>query len=591
MEDERDIIIEEQTKKPESDPIDVVLTIDIGAINTRVSLFDRSGDRYHFTGTASARTVYSDGGEIEYQSISGAVRKLESALDRHFLDDNDRIITPQKLGMIGADQVVVTWSGGESPRVVLMGLTEGSSIRAMEELLSTNGLKPAAKVCAMEGDALTQNISTVTAADPDIVVVSGGTEGGAEQALYRLGEILLLAVKSIDEKSRPEILFLGNASAADQFEKVFHRQTEIIFADNILGSESQQVSPSTAFQHCMLNFGKARNPALEQLQQETGCEALSGDFAYGRCVRLLSRINRANCSALGVEIGANRTIAAFGTNLGLDMNVSNAGIGRTLPLLLDTADASEILPWVSFQLKEDELRDYIMNKSVRPELIPANIYSAEIEQTLARFLIRKALADNPARSLLNKGAVGMVLLGGAVMRNVEDPGDALRIGMDSIRALGITDYYLDMNGLASAVGALAGVNRELAAQVTTPSMFLNLGRVITPLSTLKEGKRAFSVTIRDDSGNLKKYDIVQGGIKRIPLEYGRYYEMDWFNVSKGVGIPGMSSWNPVGFKSGCFGLVFDMRDEVLTLPKERSAQIHLLQRWKSELGSWREHDE
>ena len=581
----------EKERETQNETIDVVLTIDIGAINTRVSLFDRKDERYHFTGTASARTVYADGGEIEYPSVSGAVKKLESALGRHFLDDNDRIITPQKLGMIGADQVVVTWSGGEVPRVVLMGLTEGSSLRAMEELLSKNGLKPAAKVCAMQGKALTENIGTVTAADPDIVVVSGGTDKGAEQALYRLGEILLLAVKSIDEKSRPEILFLGNEGAADQFEKVFHKQTAICFADNILGAEEQKISPSTAFQHCMLNFGKKRNPVLEQLQQETGCAAVSGDFAYGRCVRLLSRINRANHSALGIEIGANRTIAAFGSNLALNMTVSDAGIGRTLPRLLQTADAAEILPWVSFQLKENELRDYIMNKSVRPELIPANIYSAEIEQTLARFLIRKALLENPARSQLTDGTLGMVLLGGSVLRNVEDPGDALRIGMDSLRALGVTDYYLDMNGLASAVGALAGVNRELAAQVTTPAMFLNLGRVITPLSNLKEGKRVFSISIRDDSGNVKKHDIFQGGIKRIPLEYGRYYEMDWFNISKTVCVPGMSSWNPVGFKSGCFGLVFDMRDEVLSLPKDRSAQIHMLQRWKSELGTWRTQEE
>ena len=32
--------------------------------------------------------------------------------------------------------------------------------------------------------------------------------------------------------------------------------------------------------------------------------------------------------------------------------------------------------------------------------------------------------------------------------------DVLRIGMDSLRPLGMTDYYLDLNGLASAVGAL-----------------------------------------------------------------------------------------------------------------------------------------
>ena len=581
----------ENDRDNSNESIDIVLTIDIGAINTRVSLFERSGGRYHFTGTASGRTVYSDSGEVEYLSVSGAVQKIESALGRHFLDDNGRIITPQKLGMIGADQVVVTWSGGEMPRVVLMGLTGGSSIRAMEELLRQNGLKAAAKICAMEGRSLTDNIGSVTAADPDIVLVAGGSDEGAEHALYRLGEILLLACKSIDEKSRPAILFMGNTEARAQFEKVFRQVTEISFSDNILGTKEPKTAPAAAFQKVMRTFGEKQNPALKQLHAETGCSSVSGDFAYGRCIRLLSRIHRENRSALGVEVGANRTLAAFGANLGLEMYAAEAGVGRTLPGLLKHVELKEILSRVSFQIKESELQDYILNKSLHPELIPANSYSAEIEQTLAQFLIRHAVSENPACSQLRDGTLGMVLLGGSVLRNVEDPGDALRIGMDSLRPLGLVDYYLDMNGLASAVGALAGVNRELAAQVTTPAMFLNLGRVVTPVSRVKEGKRVCSISIRDDVGNVQKYDIIQGGIKRIPLEYGRYYELDWFNVDRNFTIPGVTTWTSFGFKSGCFGLVFDMRGDRLEMPKERNAQIHLLERWKSELGVWREREE
>ncbi|MBQ4511690.1 MAG: glutamate mutase L [Anaerolineaceae bacterium] len=579
---------QEKPLQTNEETVDIVLTIDIGTVNTRVSLFERENGRYQFTGTASNRTVYSDSGEVEYQSISGAVQKLESALERHFLDDTGKIVIPQKLGMIGADQVVLTWSGGEMPRVVLMGLTNDTSIKAMENLLRKNGLTASASICAMDGKSLTDNIGTLIASDPDIVLVSGGTEKGAEHALYRLGEILLMACKSIDEQNRPSILYMGNSEARAQFERVFHQMADITFSDNIMGAQEARLSPTTAFQKVMLHFGKEKNPAIAQLQRETKCAAISGDFAYGRCIRLLSRINRANHSVLGIEVGANRTLSAFGANLDLEMSKFDGGIGRTLPELLEKYSVNEILPWISFQLKESELTDYIMNKSVHPELIPANSYSAEIEQILAQFLIRAAIDQNPAKAQLTDGTLGMVLLGGSVLRNVEDPGDALRIGMNSLHPFGLNDYYLDMNGLASAVGGLAGVNRELAAQVTSPAMFLNLGRVITPHSAVKEGKRVFSVSLRDEGGNIEKVDIIQGGIKRIPLEYGRYYELDWFNVSKSVTLPGIPTWTSIGFKAGCFGLVFDMRGETLEMPKDRTAQIHLLERWKNELGEWRE---
>ncbi len=565
----------------------LVLVIDIGTVNTRAGLFELAGGRWQFVGTVSARTVYSESGEVEYQSVSGALSRLEAALDRHFLDDNERIIVPQKLGMIGVDQVIVTWSGGETPRIAVAGLTKGSSIGAIEELLRNNGMQPDAVVCAMDGHSLTENIDILTASDPDIILIGGGTEDGAERAVYRLGEILMLACKSIDEKSRPAVLYMGSSAAAGQFSKVFRDITEIGFCDNILGTEETRVSPSAAFQKSLKKFALKHNRALAQLDRDTKCESVSADFAYGRCIRLLSRINRANHAALGIEVGADRTITAFGQNLRLEMSVSDAGIGSTLPNLLKSADLNEILSRVGFQLKISELKDYILNKSCHPELIPANNYSAEIEQVLTRFLIERALQDNPRRDRLEDGSLGMVLLGGSVLRNVEDPGDALRVGMDSLHAFGMVDYYLDMNGLASAVGAMAGVNRELAAQVTSPAIFLNLGRVVTPRSNVKEGKRAFSISIRDDSGSVKKYDIIQGGIKRIPLEYGRFYEIDWFNLGGSVTVPGVPTWTSVGFKSGCFGLVFDMRGNTIEFPKERAHQIHLLDRWKKELGSWK----
>ena len=87
---------QEKPLQTNEETVDIVLTIDIGTVNTRVSLFERENGRYQFTGTASNRTVYSDSGEVEYQSISGAVQKLESALERHFLDDTGKIVIPAR---------------------------------------------------------------------------------------------------------------------------------------------------------------------------------------------------------------------------------------------------------------------------------------------------------------------------------------------------------------------------------------------------------------------------------------------------------------------------------------------------------------
>lgn len=571
--------------------INVVLFMDLGTINTRAALFERKDGRYGYVGAVTSPTLYSDTGRIEYQSVIGAVRKLENAAARHLLDDNDRIVVPRKLDMIGADQVVLTCSGGESPRIVLMGLTESGSLKALQDLLRQHGMTEAAAVCAMDGSSLTESVNTVLEADPDLVLVGGGTEAGAERAVYRLGEILLLSCKSIAEESRPVMIYMGNTAGRDQFEQVFGRFSDIRFAQNILEPKgTPNTSVGKMFRQSMTDFIRKSAPAAAVISEIPGSSVLPADFAYGRAIRLLSRMSRRNRTVLGIDVGASHTLTALGDNLDLDMCSSPLGIGNSLSNLADQCDMSELISFVGFQLKENEIRNYLYNKCLHPELIPANSYAAEIEQVLARFIIRFALKEHADLSPLTDGTLGTVLLGGSVIRNVSDPGEALRIGMDSVHPLGMVDYYMDMNGLASAVGAFTEVNRELASQVMGPSLFLNLGKVITPVSSVKDGRRIFSISLRDESGNVGKHDIFQGGIKRIPLQYGRYYELDFYNVNKGVVIPGVQTWTSIGFKSGCMGLVFDMRGEKLTPAKDRTAQIHLLERWKGEMGIWSSED-
>lgn len=567
--------------------INIVLFLDVGSVNTRAALFERVSGVYQFVGSVASRTVYSDNGCIEYASAVNAIRKLEDALDRHFLDDTDRLIVPQKLGVIGVDQLILTWTGGDEPNIVLMGLTESGSVSGLKDLLSKSGLLPKEVICAMQGISMTENIDRILAADPDIVLIAGGTEAGAERAVYRLGEILLLACKSISEGSRPRILYLGAPASKRQFDRVFSRLTEIGFGRNILlHNGASEDSPTNAFRRTLTDFACDRNEAVKRLMNDSAAVPMPGDFAYGRCIRLLSRMNRIEQTVLGIDVGAGRTITAFGRNMELDIDRCNIGVGRTLPGILNDYDAEEIVRSIGFKLKPEELRDYVYNKSCHPELIPANNYSAEIEQVLTAFIMKKALSQNVSRAALLDGSLGMVLLGGAVLRNVQDPGDALRAAMDGIRPYGVVDYHLDLNGLAPAIGAMASVNPELASNIATPTAFLGLGKVVRPLTRAKDGKRIFSVSLRDEAGNVRKHEIVQGGIVRIPLTFGRHYELDWYDVSNAVTIPGVRIGTPIEFRAGCMGLVFDLRGNDLTMPKEREAQIHLLDRWKKELGSW-----
>ncbi|MHC1773125.1 MAG: glutamate mutase L [Flexilinea sp.] len=573
------------------DPAKTVLYIDVGTINTRISLFEFVGNKYSFVGAASACTTKTDSEISEYTGIVEAARKLERAAKRKLLDRNSNFVMPVKLDQTGVDQIGVSYTCTGRPRIALMGLTHNGSLKNLRDLLERTGIEPVVEICASDGNDIAANLDLLLNADPRIVMLAGGTEIGAEKAVYRLGETLLFACKSLPREQRPDIVFMGSAVAKKQMERVFSKITDITFAPNILETGTSGHSSLGAFISVLRKDAEKQAPGLKELEERTTSSLIPGEFAFGRSIRLMSRLIKENQHVLGIDIGADHTIVADAKNLNLSLNVFQLGTGNRIKNLLKFYPLSELQSWIGFQIKESEVQDYICNKSVYPDLIPANNFSAQIEQALSRFILKKSAEEAGLSGILSDGNLGMVLLCGAVMRNVEDPGDALLMGMDGLHPAGSVDYFLDMNGLSTAIGTLAHLNPKLTTHVMNASTFLNLGKVITPVLQrdalkIKDGKKLLGISIRDEAGNVRKYEIPRGRIYRIPLEYGKNYEMDWISVPKGINIPGVRIWTPVGFKSGCFGVVFDTRGERLYLPKDRSAQIGKLKYWKEELGPW-----
>jgi hypothetical protein len=169
---------------------------------------------------------------------------------------------------------------------------------------------------------------------------------------------------------------------------------------------------------------------------------------------------------LGIDIGAHQTILADAVNLALSLHTLPLGIGNNIGNLLNEYTPSDLQSWISFQIKSAEIQDYILNKSYYPDLIPANKYSAEIELALARAIVMKGIENESLSAILSDGSLAMVFLSGAVLRNVERPGEALLFAMDSLAPVGMVDYLLDMNGLSGAIGTLAHLNPVLASQIT-----------------------------------------------------------------------------------------------------------------------------
>jgi hypothetical protein len=133
----------------------------------------------------------------------------------------------------------------------------------------------------------------------------------------------------------------------------------------------------------------AQAPGYNKLLGWTGAPIMPTPSAVGEIMRTIAR--RSGINVIGVDIGGattdvfsvfgevfNRTVSA---NLGMSYSVSN--------VLAETGLAN-VLRWLPFEMDEEDLRNRIKNKMIRPTTIPQTLTDLQVEQALAREALRLA---------------------------------------------------------------------------------------------------------------------------------------------------------------------------------------------------------
>src|SRR2546427_2464262 len=88
---------------------------------------------------------------------------------------------------------------------------------------------------------------------------------------------------------------------------------------------------------------------------------------------------------------SNRTVSA---NLGMSYSISN---------VLAEATLDSIMRWVPFSIDEQDLRNRIKNKMIRPTTVPQTLDELQIEQAIAREALRLALIHHKSLATGLKG--------------------------------------------------------------------------------------------------------------------------------------------------------------------------------------------
>jgi len=575
-----------------------LLGLDIGRAITRASYFGISDGKFRLQGAANAPT--SLGPSLHLGSGAGAaMRQLEKQADKVILQPDGGLLLPVNARGQGVDRVALALSTGPDVRTVLLGVTEKGSIGAGRALVDSLPL-------ALEGvHGLTdladepKIIEAIVQKRPEIILITGGEDAGAESPVRRWIEVIRLVCELLPPEKKPTIFYAGNPLLQDTASRRLEPVANLRICNNLQPEVGERdfIPAQVQLDQAILQIWKERVPGLADLEELA--EGLWGTkhFGFSRMVRYLSwRENRREelkkNNILAVDLGANDLIVSAGMSGKASTIRQPSTIDRLMghsPELI----SEKVFRWTAANVTLQETRQFLFNKTLIPRGVPENVYELAISQAYTRVRLQLGLeklsshypdlAYHPQNGLM--GHFEPVIASGAALTQAPTPGQAMLMLLDGLQPWGITTMVLDRYHLLPLLGVIGGLEPVLPVHVLGSNAFTNLGTVVTAVSAERKGEKILSVQVNSSTGKNYSVDIEQGSLRRLVIPAGVSAELELAPsrfTDVGFGEPGLGGRLKV--TGGMLGVVIDARGRPLQLPDDDEVRIETLRRWLWTLG-------
>ncbi len=571
-------------------PTDSLLVADIGSVTTRAALLDIVNGQFRFVAMGEASSsVEPPFGDMS-EGVRHALDHLKQITGRTFLDEEERLILPARANGSGVDAFAATVSAGEPLRAVLVGLMPNISLASAQRLATTSYVRVVELFGLGDRRREDQQLDALLHAQPEVVIISGGTENGSQAALLRLAETVAQAAQLLPENVRPEILFAGNSAAREKINKLFANLCHVEVADNLrpeldgedVASAGRQLA--TMFEHLRLK----RIAGYNELSQWRGGSITPAANAFGNVIRFLSKTAQGKKRALGVDLGASSTAvaASFADDLWLTVR-ADVGVGHSASNLLHHVPLENVARWLPEGFSEDDARNYIFNKSIHPATLPHEAGELYLEHALATECLQ--LAVSAAQSGWPGGSSGLLpqfdrIIGtGAVLARAPKAWQAALMMLDGLQPTGVAQLILDWHIIAPALGAAAALNPVAAVQILETDSFQTLGTAVSLTGQGRFGQTAARIKI-SGGGEAVNVQVPFGSIKVFPVAPDHEVKVTiqpagGFDAGFGFGV---SKTLTVG--GGVVGLIVDARGRPVAFPSNPAKRLKLVKQWHTDLA-------
>jgi hypothetical protein len=572
-----------------------LLAIDIGATTTRAVLFDVVDGEYRFVSYGASPSTADMPIRDVSEGARQAIEALQTVTGRTFLDQNRALIAPAQ-GGVGVDALVTTVSAGPTLKSVVVGLLADVSLESARKLSETIYSTIVDTIGLNDRRKPDQIIDSILRLRPDIIIITGGTDGGASLSVQKMLDPVGLACYLLPAEKRPAVLYAGNHKMEEEVRSQFGGiASSVHVSSNVRPSlDTEDLEPAARdLGRIYLDVRKKQLRGLDLLETWSTGHVLPTGYAMGRMMRFLSRLYSTSKGILSVDIGASASVITAGIKGKSTLSIyPQYGLGENLPVLLQYTTLENILRWSPLDISAGVLRDYIYQKAIYPSAIPATLEDQAISQAIARealsLAIKEARADFPkSASTLQPGLLPLfdpILAAGGALSDSGNPGNGLMLLLDAIQPVGVTTVIIDQNNLLPLLGAAASRNSLLPVQVLESGAFLSVGTVIAPVVLTKYGTPILKATLTYENGSQQRVEVKMGSIEVLPLGNGEIGELTLQPMARSnVGF-GPGRGGKLQVSGGALGVVIDGRGRPLQLPDDDVRRRELLKKWQFTLG-------
>jgi uncharacterized protein (TIGR01319 family) len=594
--------------------VDRILATDCGSTTTKAILIEKRGNEYRLIVRGEAPTTVEAPAEDVTRGVLNAVGEVEELTGLKLIKD-EKLITGKFTESEGTKVYMSTSSAGGGLQMMVAGVVKSMTAESAQRAALGAGAIVMDVLASNDGRLPHRKIEAIRHLRPDMILLSGGIDGGTITHVVELAEIIAAA----DPKPRfglgfeLPVIYAGNTDARTAVKERLGKKTALTMVDNIRPVlERENLAPARHEIHDLfMEHVMAQAPGYRKLMGWTAVPIMPTPGAVGAIIQTIA--DKEKIEVLGVDIGGattdifsvfqkvfNRTVSA---NLGLSYSISNVLAEATLP---------NILRWVPFDIDDTDIRNRIRNKMIRPTTIPMTLKELMIEQAIAREALRLALEQHrllavglkgvqqqrtisdafeqtaTGETLVNMMTLNMIVGSGGVLSHAPRRVQAAMMMIDGFLPRGITMLTVDSIFMMPQLGVLSTVNAQAATEVFDKDCLIRLGACVAPMGVAKPGTvcMEYKITLPDKKaveGSLKF-----GEMKLIPCPVGRFAVAE-LNPGRGFTLSeDGGKLENVKLEGGVVGIILDGRGRPLNLPSDDNERIKVIQSWNKALGVYPE---